>query len=278
MDTTTIATWLADATARLTGVGVATARLDCLVLLEDVTGKERSWLLAHPEDELESYQIKELKSMLRRRVAHEPLAYIRGKSEFYGREFVVNSHTLEPRPETETMIELLLNLVESRKLKVESLVDVGTGSGCIAITTALELPGTKVYATDIDEECLKTARQNAQSLGADVTFLQGNLLRPIPTSFLQRPSSILANLPYVPETHQINQAALHEPRRAIFGGKDGLDYYRMLFVQIDEVSNKPVVILAESLPSQHATLTEIATRHGYKLTESRDFIQCFEKS
>lgn len=274
----TIGEWLKSTTEKLQKAGIATARLDCLVLLEDVTGKERSWLLAHPETDMDNSKIRKLESSIKRRLTHEPLAYIRGKTEFYGREFVVNSHTLEPRPETETMIELLLNLIESRKLKVESFVDVGTGSGCIAITTALELPGTKVYATDIDEECLKTARQNAQNLGADVTFLQGNLLRPIPTSFFQRPSSILANLPYVPETHQINQAALHEPRRAIFGGKDGLDYYRMLFVQIDEVSNKPVVILAESLPSQHATLTEIATRHGYKLTESRDFIQCFEKS
>lgn len=274
----TIGEWLKSTTEKLQKAGIATARLDALVLLEDTLGKERSWLLAHPETDMDNSKIRKLESSIKRRLTHEPLAYIRGKTEFYGREFVVNSHTLEPRPETETMIELLLNLVESRKLKVESLVDVGTGSGCIAITTALELPGTKVYATDIDEECLKTARQNAQNLGADVTFLQGNLLRPIPTSFFQRPSSILANLPYVPETHQINQAALHEPRRAIFGGKDGLDYYRMLFVQIDEVSNKPVVILAESLPSQHATLTEIATRHGYKLTESRNFIQCFEKS
>lgn len=274
----TIGEWLKSTTEKLQKVGIATARLDALVLLEDTLGKERSWLLAHPETDMDNSKIRKLESSIKRRLTHEPLAYIRGKTEFYGREFVVNSHTLEPRPETETMIELLLNLVESRKLKVESLVDVGTGSGCIAITTALELPGTKVYATDIDEKCLKTARQNAQNLGADVTLLQGNLLRPIPTSFFQRPSSILANLPYVPETHQINQAALHEPHQAIFGGKDGLDYYRMLFVQIDEVSNKPVVILAESLPSQHATLTEIATRHGYKLTESRDFIQCFEKS
>ncbi len=277
MDTTTIATWLADATARLTGVGVATARLDCLVLLEDVTGKERSWLLAHPEDELESCQIKELKSMLRRRVSHEPLAYIRGKSEFYGREFAVSAHTLEPRPETETMIELLLNLVESRKLKVESLVDVGTGSGCIAITTALELPGTKVYATDIDEKCLKTARQNAQNLGADVTFLQGNLLQPLPPSNSHLPTIILANLPYVPDGHTINLPAQHEPKHAIFGGADGLDLYRDMFEQLEEVSGA-TYILTESLPFQHAALTEIATSAGYSLVTTSDFIQIFERA
>jgi release factor glutamine methyltransferase len=176
------------------------------------------------------------------------------------------------------MVELLLNLVESRKLKVESLVDVGTGSGCIAITTALGLPGAKVYATDIDEKCLKTARLNAKNLGADVAFYKGNLLQPLPPSTCHLPPTILANLPYVPDGHTINLPAQHEPKHAIFGGADGLDLYRQLFIQLRSKQQgvRSKWVLTESLPFQHAALTEIATSAGYSLVTTSDFIQVFE--
>lgn len=277
----TIGEWLQTAIVQLQAAQIMTARLDVLVLLEDVLNKERSWLLAHPDQKLRSAQVEKLKSLLLRRISHEPLAYIRGKSEFYGREFAVNAHTLEPRPETETMIELLLKQVKSKKLKVESIVDVGTGSGCIAITAALELPDTKVYATDIDKKCLEVAQVNAKSRGADVTFYRGNLLEPLSTFDFQLSTgklSILANLPYVPDNHTINQAALHEPRHAIFGGTDGLEYYRELFSQIDVMAQKPTVVLTESLPPQHQTLADIASRSGYAVLESCDFIQCFRQA
>jgi len=276
---TKVTDWLKDSQARLEQAGVATTRLDCLVLLEDATGKDRGWLLAHPEHELQRSEIEKLNTKITRRGQHIPLAYIRGKTEFYGREFTVNAHTLVPRPETETIITLLRALAVHEWQQMGGVVfsDIGTGSGAIAISAKLEFPESEVYATDIDEKCLKTAQHNAKRLGADITFLRGNLLEPLPKPHLPF-TILLCNLPYVPEGFQINRAATHEPKHALFGGPDGLDLYRELFTQTKALATRPVYILTESLPPQHETLTEVAQAAGYALARSEDFIQVFQFS
>ena len=278
--------WLESSTSALKDAGITTARLDCLVLLEDETGKDRAWLLSHPECELQGSVLKKLNTKITQRCQHIPLAYIRGKAEFYGREFAVNAHTLVPRPETETMIDLLKQ-VAINDLRL-TIYDIGTGSGAIAITAKLELPEAEVFATDIDEKCLETARANAKNLGADIEFLHGNLLEPISQNGERRKkngenkkqaeafSVLLCNLPYVPDNFQINRAATHEPRHALFGGPDGLDMYRELFSQLNALATKPLYILAESLPPQHELLASIAKAAGYKLTKTEDFIQLFQ--
>lgn len=266
--------WLAKATGLLETVGINTARLDCLILLEDATGKDRSWLLAHPETTLQGPTLQRLEKQLKRREKHEPLAYIRGKSEFYGREFIVNSHTLEPRSETETMIDLFKNL--HCKVGPCNVVDVGTGSGCLAIIAKLELPDAEVYATDVDKKCVETARQNAEKHGVKIEFFEGDLFEAIPTTNYRLPTTILANLPYVPDNHTINKAAMFEPKHAIFGGPDGLDLYRRLFLQLSDISRKPEYILIESLPFQHDELSKIAKIGGYTLSATDDFIQLFK--
>lgn len=269
--------WLVTATAKLREAGIATARLDCLVLLEDVTKKSRTWLLAHPEaTPLQDQALQRLNEWVARRAKHEPLAYIRGKSEFYGREFIVNEHTLEPRPETETMIELALNTLDRKYV----VLDIGTGSGAIAITLKLEIPELDVIGADIDKECIRTAQKNAKKLSANVRFYQGNLLKALPNSIFQTPSSkfaILANLPYVPNKYELNQAANFEPKHAIFGGEDGLDLYRDLFTQLSDpkLLKLPSRVLTESLPFQHKALAEIAEQAGYILEQTDDFIQLF---
>ncbi len=205
--------WLKLTTRQLQQAGIATARLDCLVLLGDELERDKSWLLSHSEHELQGSVLKKLSTKVTQRVRHIPLAYIRGHTEFYGLEFAVNAHTLVPRPETETMIEVLKDLLfrhpgldpgSSQKSSAEgtnyspgfrlagrndkggrhavqddagmTLLDIGTGSGAIAITAKLELPQAHVIASDIDQECLKIARQNAKTLGANIKFLDGNLL------------------------------------------------------------------------------------------------------
>lgn len=270
----TLADWLAAAVQTLKSTGIATARLDCLVLLEDALGKDRTHLLAHQELTLNSEQISLLNSQITRRALHEPLAYIRGKTEFYGREFMVSPDTLEPRPETETMIDLLKQLADSKQLTVDSntlIADIGTGSGCLAITTKLEFPRAKVCATDISKKCLEIARKNAQKHGVPIEFIEADLL----SAVNRQPSAVLANLPYVPDGHTINQAAMQEPKLAIFGGSDGLDIYRQLFSQL--VKLKPKYVLTESLPFQHAALAKIARAAGYKLQNTTDFIQIFSR-
>lgn len=335
-----VSSWLKQAEDRLNRAGISTARLDCLVLLEDETGKDRGWLLAHPEHELQGSEIKTLSTKIAQRAQHVPLAYIRGKAEFYGHEFIVNAHTLVPRPETETIIELLQYVrnqeaslltwddggrrraarrqrqkqatppqselvqkpdgtyaVEWRRPVSKKpaptppartsplsyhdedlwLVDVGTGSGAIAITAKLELPEAEVTAIDIDRNCLETAQRNAANLHADgVTFLKGNLLEPIKDIQSDKTLVLLCNLPYVPDNFQINTAATHEPRHALFGGPDGLDLYRDLFMQANSLATKPIYILCESLPPQHEVLAEIAEANSYYLHKTEDFIQLFQ--
>lgn len=270
----TIAKWLKETESILSKAGVPTARLDSLIFLEDVTGKDRAWLLAHPEFELSSDYLKKLDVLLERRARHEPLAYIRGKSEFYGRDFYVDARVLEPRPESETIIDLLKQQAVDDQTVI---VDVGTGSGMLAITAELELPQATVAAMDIDANCLEVAKRNAETYKADISFYQGNLLDAVDKNFWAPPKKffLLCNLPYVPDNFQINTAATHEPKIAIFGGPDGLDLYRKLFAQIDQLEHKPTLLVAESLPPQHEQLAAIAGQHRYQQTAEDDFIQLF---
>ncbi len=262
--------WLKQATAQLLEAGVETARLDALVLLSDVTGKDRTHLLAHPEFELTAEQENSLKNMIVRRSEHEPLAYIREKSEFYGKEFIVNDHVLVPRPESENILELLSEYGE-----IPAIIDIGTGSGALAISAALARPNANVFAVDIDPECLKVAQRNAKEHRVKIELVEGDLLRGIPIDELASPIAILANLPYVPNDYDINTAATHEPKLALFGGNDGLDLYRIMFEQLHEYDEQEIIVFTESLESQHAALLGIAVDHGFVPGKTAGLIQTF---
>lgn len=264
----TIEKFLSRYVQKLEDAGIGTARLDCLVLLEDALGKDRAYLLAHPEMEVPTGVKNKLDKQIKRRLQHIPLSQIRGKTEFYGREFIINEHVLEPRPESETMIDLLLEL---HPPKGSVIVDVGTGSGALGITVKLELPEVEVTLIDIDPECLEVAKKNAQKHSVVVEIIKNDLL-PHDDGI----DFVLANLPYVPENYQVNQAALNEPRLAIFGGEDGLDVYRRLFEQINNSKNTPAYLCCESLPFQHKALEALAKSAGYKQIKQADFIQIFK--
>ncbi len=269
------ADWLHSSTVFLTRHDIPTARLDCLVLLADILEKDKAYVLARPELELTDTQVAQLKKQLIQRSQHAPLAYIRGKTEFYGREFIVNHTVLEPRPESEIMIEQALGLLDISP--EANVIDIGTGSGALAITVKLETPQANVYAVDIDPNCLEIAKQNASMHRADISFYEGDLFAPFTAQNLAN-VVILANLPYVPESYALNQAAANEPRLAIFGGTDGLDLYRKMFTQIQNAVSLPVAVLTESLPFQHETLEQIAADNGYSLEKTSDFIQVFTPS
>lgn len=294
------AEWLKTAAAFLTSKGIQTARLDCLLLLEDTLQKDRAWLLAHPEYEMSAPEVAELQKLLSRRATHEPMAQLRGRSEFYGRPFVVSKDVLEPRPESETMIDLLKELcvfTESSSIqgtqKVDQLAtagnllskaqirpfgrhtlrigDVGTGSGCLGITASLEVPGSSVDLIEIDPKAATIAQTNVDLLTSPATVISSDLLADTPRDY----HVLLCNLPYVPDGYPINQAAGFEPAIALFGGPDGLDLYRKLFKQISASSQRPLYILTEALPDQHAALTALAAQHSYQLDKTDDFIQQF---
>lgn len=266
--------WLTQAAEQLKTAGVGTARLDCLVLLEDILHKNRTHLLAHPEIKLTDEQLKRLNRHVKRRCQHEPLAYIRGKTEFYGRQFGVDKRVLEPRPESETMIDLFKKLPA-----ITHIIDIGCGSGALGITAHFSAPTAELTFIDIDPDCLKVTRANLKKHKIRAKVLHGNLLNPLSSVLLLDKAVLLANLPYVPTTYQINQAAFQEPKTAIFGGTDGLAVYRQLFDQISQRFTKhqakPAYILTECLPFQHKALAKIAKSHHYQQLKEDDFIQLF---
>lgn len=265
----TVGGFLEHTISRLKAAGIETARLDSLILLEDVTGRGRAYLLAHPEHELSDTDTQELERVVRERERHVPLAYLRGHTHFYGRKFTINEHVLVPRPETEAIIELLLKLPVKRGV----IADIGTGSGCIGITAALELPESSVYLYDVDPLALMTARQNAQELGARISSAHSNLL----DEAIDTIDIILTNLPYVPNGLPVNKAAQHEPALALFAGDDGLNAYRSFWHQVGNRAHKPDYILTESLAMQHAKVAALAKKAGYRLTGTHGLVQQFER-
>jgi release factor glutamine methyltransferase len=264
----TIGDFLRTSSKALADAGIDTARLDCLVLLEDILGKDRASVLAHTDDNLTSEQLAQLAIWMERRKQHTPLAYIRGKAMSYGRTFLVNEHVLTPRPETETIITFLKELSLPDQPRI---ADIGTGSGCIGISAALEVPESRVDLYDISPEALELSSKNAQNLGADVRCLQSDLLSSVEDMY----DVIVTNLPYVPDTYPINDAATHEPALALFSGADGLDHYRTFWAQAGALRRKPQCIITESFPTQHHTLALLARNSGYVLERSEGYVQLF---
>ena len=269
--------WLIATTKELGRAGIGTPRLDTLVLLEDVMGIDRARLLAEPKRELSPSQHAKLEKLLKRRASHEPLAYIRGHTEFYGREFVVTPAVLEPRPESEAMIDLLkVVLKDARPGRPKGsplrIADVGAGSGCLGITAALEVPEAHVELFDMDPRALEVAQKNVDKFTLNISVTRSDLLSEARRDYMV----LLCNLPYVPDSYSINEAAGFEPKLAIFGGKDGLDLYSRLFGQISKLAEKPLYILTEALSLQHKELDRLAASHGYKLKIADGLIRAFE--
>lgn len=265
----TIQDFLSQGVKQLKDAGIDSARLDCLLLLEDELGIDRAHLLAHPETALTPIQAAALGEKCALRATHFPLAYIRGKAFFYGRTFMVTPRVLVPRPETETMITLLTELQGLPPRP--RIVDIGTGSGCIGISAALEIPSAITTLYDIDPDALAIAQKNAETHGANVRTKVQDLLSAPAEAF----DVVLANLPYVPENYAINTAASFEPALALFAGDDGLDLYRSLWQQLLSQSTPPKHVLTEALHEQHAALASLAEQAGYTLANKKGLIQHF---
>lgn len=265
----TVGMFLEQATSTLRAAGIATARLDSLVLLEDVLRSSRASIIAHPEAELSQTALSTLEQQVTLRSSHTPLAYIRGRVMFYGREFIVNNHVLVPRPETEDIVTILKELPLGQ---APHIADIGTGSGCLAITAALELPRSTVDGYDISPDALKVAMQNKKHLRAlNVQFMESDLLNKLTNTY----DCIIANLPYVPDHYTINTAASFEPALALFAGADGMNAYKLFWQQIQELKQPPRFILAESLPEQHHTNASLARNSGYYLEKTAGLVQFF---
>ncbi|UUY06168.1 peptide chain release factor N(5)-glutamine methyltransferase [Svornostia abyssi] len=207
--------------------GSDTPRLDAEVLLAHVLGVRREALFLDPGREVAGPQIRDYQALVRRRaVERAPVAYLVGTRGFRHLELAVDPRALIPRPETELLVEAALGLPHGARV-----LDVGTGSGAIALALADERPDLAITATDVDEDALAVARENAARLGLDVTFAAGDLLDAVPGA---RFDAVLSNPPYIPDGDRAGLPADvrdHEPPGALFAGADGLDVYRRLIPQ-----------------------------------------------
>ncbi|QFY43760.1 peptide chain release factor N(5)-glutamine methyltransferase [Candidatus Methylospira mobilis] len=220
---------LLNSAAQLLTTSSDSPRLDAEVLLSHVTGKNRTWFMTWPDAELDAPIIARFHELLAQRRTGTPIAYLTGRREFWSRDFLVTAATLIPRPETELLVEMALQLATACPIRPLRIADLGTGSGAIAVTLALELPDAQVYAVDNCPDALAVARHNAERLGArNLAFLQGNWLQPLKE---QTPLDIVvSNPPYIAaaDRHLNHGDVRFEPQKALVSGADGLDAIRQI--------------------------------------------------
>lgn len=221
---TTVHALLKAATAEFLAAGASDARLDAEWLLAHVLGIERLSLLVSRERPVPDADQARFETLTARRSAGEPLQYILGTQAFMGHTFQVTPHVLIPRQDTETLCEAAIAWLNGRALNV---LDIGTGSGALAISMKLACPDARVTAIDISAEALRVAMQNAQCLGAEIRFLQGDLTQPVAGATFDL---IVSNPPYLTaeDLSGLQREVRAEPLLALDGGPDGLAFYRAL--------------------------------------------------
>lgn len=241
--------------SRLRESGVDTPILDAEVMFAEASGKPRTYPIAHPEYQPPHEVIERFNDWIERRACREPLAYIIGKREFFGIDFEVTPDVLIPRQETEVLVETAVNVLSGICAPV--VADIGLGSGAIAVSIAKSVPDAVVYGTELSTSALEIARRNAERAGVDsqTHFLEGDLFEPLAGL---RFDLIASNPPYIPSDeidHLQPEVSKFEPRRALDGGPDGLDYYRLITKRAPEYL-KPGGILAVEVGAGEAAMVE----------------------
>jgi len=214
-----------------------TPLLDAEVLLSSILKKDKSFLYSHPEYILTKQQQDKYDKHLNRRKKQEPIAYILERKDFYGLTFKVNRNVLIPRPETEELVDKVINYIKDNKLKKITVLDIGTGSGCIAITLKKLIPHLNIIASDKYSSALKVAKQNLKLNTVKIKLIQSDLLKKIKTN----PDIILANLPYL-KGNEKHGSIKFEPKSALYGD---LELFEKLFKQIKELKKTPQLVILE---------------------------------
>ncbi len=270
---TTVGLALVAATQRLSSNGVDSPKLDSEVLLGYVLGCTRAQLYAHPDRLLSEEERQHLERLVVRRCQHEPVAYLVGEKAFYGLDFVVDHRVLIPRPETELLVDMVLDValqydalrtngrISSQPASRFLVADIGTGSGAVSVAVAANTATALIYAVDISPGALAVARANVLRHGMEsrIQLLSGNLLEPLPEPV----DVIAANLPYV-AIHEWRELAPgivnYEPTQALLGGADGLDFIRSLLTQAPQHLKSGGVVLLEVGASQGSAVSTMARR------------------
>jgi release factor glutamine methyltransferase len=219
-------------------------RLEIEIFLQHIFGYKKIDLYINFEEEVTPKNLKRLREFIKRRVENEPIQYITGVSNFYGRDFYVNKNVLIPRPETEILVNVSIDYLSSKKNPY--IIDVGTGSGCIAITLAKELPSSKVIAIDYSQQALNIAKENAELVGVkNIEFLKLDFLS---ENLNYVADAVVSNPPYIAQ-EDIQSLMIDvkefEPHRALTDNADGLEFYRILANKLDVILKKKGVLIIE---------------------------------
>ncbi len=243
--------------------------IDTQLIKSHVTGKSREFLIAHPEFQMTLLQKFRYTYLIKKRNAGIPLAYLIGRKEFFGLDFIVNKHTLVPRPDTELMVEKTLDHLTTLPPDHKTiLIDIGTGSGCIPISILKNTKQhIKTFATDISRGALRIAKQNAKKHDVNITFLHGNLLEPRIYELGTQNTELLitANLPYLDESwYEESPSIRHEPKSALVADKKGTALYRELIEQIEN-AKLSATILMEIDPRQVNDMKQLLDGRSYEI-------------
>ena len=249
-------------------------RLDAQLLLLHALGKpahDRAWLLAHDTDPIDALTLQRLDALAARRMQGEPLAYLTGHKEFFGLDLMVDARVLVPRPDTETLVDWALASLAA--LPQASVIDLGTGSGAIALALKATRPELQLSALDYSAAALIVARANAQRLQLDVQFQQGCWLEGVPGRF----HAIVSNPPYIAAHDRHLDALSHEPLQALASGVDGLDDLRTIVTQAPAHLYPGGWLLLEHGYDQAAAVRELLVDAGFEAVQSRHDLSGIER-
>ena len=253
-----ISEWLKIATKSLKTASIPSARLDAELILANTLRKNRTYLHAHLDEEIDPRRFDIANARLDLRLDRVPIAYILGYKEFYGRRFTVSPSVLIPRPESEDLISLFLELTAS-EIAEKVLIDVGAGSGCLGITAKLERSNLSVILSDISKPALNIAEKNANALNADVHIQQQSLLN----GQLKPVDYIFANLPYVDKDWDVSPELQYEPDIALFAEDEGLKLILQLISQAPRCLTPEGLLFIEADPQQHNRIIDEAVKNGF---------------
>ena len=254
-----------DAAKRLTRMGAKTPDIDARILMQAATGFTHAAMISASNDVLSDDKSELFKGMIERRLLGEPVHRIIGSREFYGRVFSLSEDTLIPRPDTETIIDAILDLCRNG-FEPKRILDIGTGSGIIGITLAAELPNVEVVATDISEDALKTAVNNAEKVDVidRVQFLNSDMFKEISGVF----DLVVSNPPYIPKSEICDldvEVCKHEPVAALDGGVDGLVFFRKFFAEADSCLVSGGLLVIEIGIGQLSALKQLAFTGNWEI-------------
>jgi release factor glutamine methyltransferase len=259
-----------DTVRRLTAAGIASPALDARLLVCAATGCGHERLIGEPDRVVSACEVDRLEAMIARRIGREPVSRILGEREFWGRNFAVAPSTLDPRPDSETLVELALDLARRLDSPRPTIVDLGTGTGCLLISLLADLPNAVGFGIDIDAAALTVAVSNARRHLAPgrARFICGDWMAPIGGSV----DLIIANPPYI-ETEEIShlapEVAEFDPRGALDGGRDGLDAYRRIAEAAAGHVNPGGALVLEIGAGQERRVGELLVEGGFSVAGTR---------